>query len=289
MSSSQDVSNSNSENDEEFTKNLEEIVQQDNDELNALKYQENMDKRDGREEEISGEEELCMPKVKPKRKRKFQEERVLPMLYEEFLKVSYPISSCLSKHISIGISKPENCTPIVSLGHGIKKIQFCEKSWESFNKYLHLIGCYLSNRIIGKKTKIVLDNSNIEVENIKLRGDQLVKFRDVTKHDEKISLTPEEFEILIDTIPAINRYMSQLTLSLPMIKEYLSDTLESNAPLLYGPIDASIYNRLPHEVFVFRKVRAKKIKIENEEEKDCSENCSFKHEASYISREETNQ
>lgn len=244
------------------------------------------------EEESSGEEELLVPKIKVKRKRKLKDDPTLDTLTEEFLNLYYPISKCLSKQISIGISNADNCTPMVTLRQGTKKVKFCEKAWESFNKYLNLIECYLTNRVNGKKTNIVLDHSDIEVENIKMRGDQYVKFRDVTKHEEKITLSPDEFEMLVTVAPAINRYMKQLKLALPMIKDYLRDTLESVTPLLYGPVDVSIYNRLPQEVYVFRRMKARKIRIEKEEEEQeeernsCYSNWRYQQDTNYLVSQE---
>ncbi|WP_221935853.1 hypothetical protein, partial [Klebsiella pneumoniae] len=54
----------------------------------------------------------------------------------------------------------------------------------------------------------------------------------------------------------INRYMKQLKFCGPVIKDYLVDTIENqpNAPLIYGPIDTSIYNRIPQEVHLYRKI-----------------------------------
>lgn len=201
------------------------------------------------------------------RKRKLKEDRSDYTIAEEFLKVCYNISPCLNqnKSIFVAISEQRNYVPIVALNQNVKKIVFNEKAWESFNKYLHLLECYLTNQVNGKKTCIGLDDSDIEVENIKMRGEQCVKFRDLTKHDEKIILSPDEFEMLVSVVPAINRYIQQLTLALPMIRDYLNGTMESNTPLLYGPVDTSIYNRLPQEVFVFRCMLAKKRKVNQDE------------------------
>lgn len=262
--------------------------------LNSLKEKDREERKEesnGHVEDTSGEEDLFTPKIKVNRKRKFKEDPAVYSLTGEFLNACYPISSCMSKYISIGVSKQENCAPTVTLRHGARKVTFNEKSWESFNKYLHLIECYLTNQVNGKKTNIILDNSDNEVENIKMRGGQYVRFRDVTKHDEKITLSPEEFEMLVAIVPAINRYMSQLTLSLPMIKDYLSGTLESNSSLLYGPVDASIYNRLPQEVFHFRRMKAKweKKQKEDKERQELFSDCCYKHERSIvIPQEETN-
>lgn len=295
MSSSQEESNASTGTLEEPVKTLIENKPTENLQSDTIKLQtseENQQENKEKEEETSEEEDLLMSRIKSKRKRKFKEDLALHNLTEDFLNVYYPISSCLSKNISIGISISDNCTPKVTLRQGTKKVKFSEKAWESFNKYLRLIECYLTNRVNGKKTNVVLDNSDIEVENIKMRGDQHVKFRDVTKHEEKITLSPDEFEMLVTVVPAVNRYMKQLTLSLPMIKDYLNETLESNSPLLYGPVDVSIYNRLPQEVFVFRRMKAKRAKIETEEEEQyeeqakCLSNCSYSQEPNFTFSEE---
>lgn len=257
--------------------------------MNVLKVEEPLEKKkESKEDETttSTEAEEFTPKGKSGRKRKFKEDLALHILTEEFLNVYYPISSCLSKSVSIGISKQENYTPLVSLRQSAKKVMFSEKAWESFNKYLHLIECYLTNRVYGKKTNVALDNSDIEVENIKIRGGQCVKFRCLTKYEEKVTLSRDEFETLVTVVPVINRYMKQLTFSLPMIKDYLESTIESDTPLIYGPVDASIYNRLPQEVFTFRRMKAKKYKVEKDEGEQCYSNCCYKHETSCITSEE---
>lgn len=217
-------------------------------------------------EDEEDSEEKTTPKTR--RKRKLKTDGSLDTLNEDFLKVHYPISSCLNKNVSAGISKQDNFEPSVVISQNAKRIVLNETSWESFNKYLKLIECYLSNRVHGKKTTVVLDQSDIEVENVKMRGLQYVKFKDGTKHDEKVVLSPEEFDTLVLVVPVINRYMKQLRLSLPMIKDYLNDTLESATPLLYGPVDVSIYNRLPQEVYLFRNMKAKRCKLESGEESE---------------------
>lgn len=202
------------------------------------------------------EDDALIPKRR-QRKRKLKDDIAENIITDDFLNVYYSLSPCMSKSMTVAISKQVKFTPLVVLRHNRKRISFDENAWESLNKYLHLIKCYLSNRVNGKKTKIVLDDSNIEVENVKMRGDQCVKFRDVTKHAEKITLHPCEFVKLIAVVPAINRYLKQLTQSLPMIHDYLINTIESNTHLLYGPVDNSIYNRLPQEVYLFRCMKAK--------------------------------
>lgn len=193
-----------------------------------------------------------------KRKRKEEEYAHLNILTDIFLRIFYPISACMSKNIVVGVSKETVLGPIVQLNHGMKRIIFNDLSWESFNKYIHLIECYILNDVHGKKTSLTLANSDIEVENTKVRGDYLIKIKNATKHDLKIMLTIDEFRMLTNTIPAINRYMEQLKLSEPMFKNYLIDILASDesSPLFYGPVDTSIHNRLPQEVFLYRQSKS---------------------------------
>lgn len=193
-----------------------------------------------------------------KRKMKTEEEYSLCLLTEMFLRIFYPISSCMSKNVVVGISKNSNFKPAVLLYHGSKSIMFNEMSWESLNKYIHLIECYFLNKVYGKKTCITLANSDIEVEHSKIRGDFLVKFRNISKHDVKILLTIDEFRMLSNIIPAVNRYIEQLKFSENMFKTYLTETIENqgNSALLYGSVDVSIYNRLPQEVFLYRQIKS---------------------------------
>jgi hypothetical protein len=53
----------------------------------------------------------------------------------------------------------------------------------------------------------------------------------VTKHDEKVLLSIDEFHMLVGVVPAINRYMKQLNIALPIVKDYLDDTIEQLAIL----------------------------------------------------------
>lgn len=200
-------------------------------------------------------------KVTGKRKRK-SNDLALHLMTEVFLRITYSLSTCWNKNISVGFLKSHNYDISVIISHGIKKIVLNEFAWISFNQYLNLIECYLNNLVFGKKTRITLANCDIEVDNVKTRGDHFVRFKDVSKHDEKIPLSIEEFKMLVGTVPAINHYISQLKLSEGMVKDYLEETLEKHkdAPLLYNPIDSSIYNRLPQEVFLYKQVTSSESK-----------------------------
>src|SRR5204862_476287 len=77
------------------------------------------------------------------------------------------------------------------------------------------------------------------------------------KHENNILLTREEFYILNHATSPITRYMKQLVFSSSVIKEYLVDTCEKqpDSALQYGPVDTSIFNRIPHEVEMWRQLR----------------------------------
>lgn len=191
-----------------------------------------------------------------KRKRK-QEDIPLFKLTEVFLRSFYPLSSCMTKHVVAGIFKSKDYSPAILLMHGVKSVFLGESAWSSFNKYLHLIHCYFKSKVHGRKTAIIIENSDVEVENIKTRGEQCVRFRNISKYDDKVLLNGDEFEMLVGVVPAVTRYMKQLKLAEPMVQDYLFDSIEhlENTPLLCGPVDVSIYNRLPQEVYLYRHVK----------------------------------
>lgn len=226
-----------------------------------------------------------------KRKRKVEDEFSFQTLTEIFLRIIYPISTCMSKNIVVGISKNLNLKPIVVLNHGMKSIIWNETSWESFNKYVHLIECYFLNKVHGKKTCVNIANSDIEIENTKTRGEYLIKFRNLSKHDVKVLLTIDEFRMLVNTIPAINRYIEQLKLSEGMYKNYLIDTIEcqENTPILYGPVDVSIYNRLPQEVYLYRQIKSVQGKSKTKEYDDPNNPVCLLIESKFVSNDENGE
>jgi hypothetical protein len=222
------------------------------------------------------DKENIAPVTKPssKRKRKPEENISLNVLFEVFLRILYPISRCMTKSIAIGLLKPSDYSPNVILNHGAKVVIFSEKAWESFMKHLHLIECYLTNNMFGKKTAVRLMECNIEVDIIKSRGDLNVRFRNLNKHEEKIILTREEFYILTCVSSPITRYMRQLVFSSSVIKDYLVDTMEKqpDIPILHGPVDTSIFNRIPHEVEVWRRLKEYEFNLCNQDIEQLQEN-----------------
>lgn len=204
---------------------------------------------------IVKDEDSTTPKI-GKRKRTV-EDLPISVLAEVFLRVMYPLSTCLGKALTTGLVKPLNYSPTVMLHQGSKMLMFSETAWDSFVKHLHLIECYLTNRILGRKANARLLGSDIEIDVVKQRGDYQVRFRNLTKHDDKVFLTRDEFFVLSTVAPAVTRYMKQLTLSEPILRDYLIHTMETqpDVPILYSPIDTSIFNRIPYEVEVWRKMR----------------------------------
>jgi hypothetical protein len=192
-----------------------------------------------------------------KKKRKLEENIPPNILTEVFLRIFYPISSCMSKSVSIGLVKSLEYSPTVILNHGTKMVLFSENAWDSFLKHLHLIECYLTNSLFGRKTNIRLLDCDNEIDIVKHRGQQQVRIRDLTQHENKILLTREEFYILTHATSPITRYMKQLVFSSSVIKEYLVDTCEKqpDSALQYGPVDTSIFNRIPYEVEMWRQLR----------------------------------
>jgi hypothetical protein len=197
-------------------------------------------------------------KVKHLKKKRKLEENIPPnILTEVFLRIWYPISSCMSKSVSIGLVKTLDYSPTVILNHNTKMVLFSENAWDSFLKHLHLIECYLTNSLFGRKTNIRLLDCDNEIDIVKHRGQQQVRIRNLTQHENKILLTREEFFILNNATSPITRYMKQLVFSSSVIKEYLVDACEKqpDSTIQYGPVDTSIFNRIPHEVEMWRQLR----------------------------------
>lgn len=208
-----------------------------------------------------------------KRRRKTEDTVSLNILTEVFLRIFYPISRCMSKSVEIGLLRSRDYSPTVLLTQSAKVLYFSENAWESFMKHLHLIECYLTNNMYGRKTSIKLSECDIEIDIVKHRGDQQVRLRDLTKHDDKIMLSREEFYVLSCAASPITRYMRQLVFSSPVIKDYLIDTMEKQpeSPILYGPVDTSIFNRIPHEVELWRQVQEYQTKENNDNNENYQE------------------
>lgn len=210
-----------------------------------------------------------------KRKRKPEIDVSLNILTDIFLRILYPISRCMTKGISVGLVKSQDYSPNAILNHGAKMLLFSENAWESFMKHLHLIECYLAKNMFGKKTSVRLLECDIEIDILKYRGDLQIRLRDLTKHDEKIQLSREEFYVLGCASSSLTRYMKQLTVSSSMVKEYLVNAMEEHpeAHILYGPIDTSIFNRIPYEVEMWRSIKDYELEKEaNIGEKEDEEN-----------------
>jgi len=236
-----------------------EIVQEISEFLKFGKKEENeIEASKDMKKENSSEQTKGKAKGGSKRKRKTEENISTNILTEVFLRIFYPISLCLGKSVSIGLMKSLDYSPTVILNHGTKMVFFSSSAWESFLKHLHLIECYLTNSRCGRKTNIRIFDCDNEVDVIKHRGQLQVRIRDLTQHDNKVLLSREEFYILNSATLPITRYMRQLVFSSSVIKEYLVDTLEKqpDSTILYGPVDTSIFNRIPHEVEMWRQLRS---------------------------------
>lgn len=191
------------------------------------------------------------------RKRKgCKDEENVNLILDVFLRSMYPLNENMDKTITVGVFKSLNFKSAVLLNQsGKTSLMFTVEMWDIFIKYVSIIEAYLYNNLTGKKTAIGFENSNLEIDNIRLRGSQYVRVRDLSKHNKKILLTCEEFHVLSNLAPAINRYIQQLTTHSLIIFDYLNSSINVNPaiPLIYGPIDPSIYNRLPQEVSFYRR------------------------------------
>lgn len=207
--------------------------------------------------EVENKKNMKRNNLKTSRKKQ-EENDSLHILCEIFLRILYPLSVVSNKNATVGFCKYLDYSPGVLLNHGGRQITFNKDSWKSLCRCLPLIHCYLVNKVFGKKTKITIDYSDIEIDNIKVRGELFVRFRNLSSYDTKILLNRNEFDILNYSMPAIDRYMQQLQLSGSTIKEYLVGTIENSEDthLVFGSTNNSIYNRLPEEVFLYRTIKS---------------------------------
>lgn len=191
-----------------------------------------------------------------KRKRNENDDQNTDVLLDVFLRLMYPLSLNMDKTITVGVFKSLDFNPAVLINHcGKTSLLLSIDMWDKFTKHSSIIEAYLYNNLTGRKTAIGFDDSDLEIDNIRLRGTQFVRFRDLSKHNKKILLTLEEFQVLSNLTPIINRYMQQLVTFGPVIFDSLNTSINTNpvVPLIYGPIDQSIYNRLPQEVSFYRR------------------------------------
>ena len=109
------------------------------------------------------------------------------------------------------------------------------------------------------------EDSDLEIDNIRLRGTQYVRFRDLSKYNKKILMTSDEFHTLSYLTPTIIRYLQQLVTNSSIIIDYLDSCMIKNPtlPLLFGPLDAAIYNRLPQEVSLYRRTEFRYNQLKN--------------------------
>jgi hypothetical protein len=239
-----------------------------------LKFDKNNEKHVNVKEENEGEENSTTSR--PTKRKRYNEDYVsLEDVLSLFLRIIYPLSRDMKKFVVVGLEKTSNCKPVVMINQIGKSIMLDETAWNSLNKRLQLIDCYFLNKIFGKKTSFTLLSSNIEVDNMILRGEQYLRIRDMTKHDLKIQLSYEEFLMLHSSTGAINNYINQLHVVESCCEDYIQSTLDTlpTSTILYSPLDTSIMNRLPHEVELYRRMimskktlnDAKKLQEELEE------------------------
>ena len=190
-----------------------------------------------------------------KRKRKPEQVTVpLHTITEVFLRIIYPLNVGMEKSVVVGIVRSLDYQVGVSLHCIGKSILLNAKAWNSLTSVMDLLKCYISHYMNGRKTSVLLTESDIEVDVVKLRNNLCVRFRDLTKHDSKMILSTAEFFMLKSVTPAVNRYIDQLEQGGTVIRDYLETSIDKDpkSPLLLGAVDTGLYNRLPHEVMLYR-------------------------------------
>lgn len=219
----------------------------------------------------------------PRKRKRCQEEDNKDILSDVFLRSMYPLNDTIEKTITVGIFKSMNFKPAVLLSQcGKISLLLTLEMWDRFTKYEPIIEAYLYNNLTGRKTTMGFDDSDIEIDSVRIRGTQFVRFRDLSKHNKKILLTFEEFHVLSNLIPAVDRYIQQLNTCYPIIFDYLNSSINTNPvlPLIYGPIDPSIYNRLPQEVSFYRKIELFFRRMQNDKnsaEQDLQKEITFEN------------
>lgn len=196
----------------------------------------------------------------PKRKREENEEDdedAKDILTGIYLRTMYPLNKSIDKTVTVGSFQSLSFQPAVLLNHASKSsLLFPAGVWEEFTKYCEHIATCLQNNLTGKKTSIMLLNSDIEVDIIRLRGSQFVRFRNLSKHQKKINLSCEEFHILSNLVPAVTRYLQQLVTYDNLVEKYLKAAVLKSPPpqVTYGSLDVAFYNKLPFEVDCYRRI-----------------------------------
>lgn len=181
----------------------------------------------------------------------------LDILTGVYLRIFYPLTKCMAKNIIVGIFEALEYLPGVLINHYGKHILFNMDTWLHFINNINDFEKHLMEKVSGKKTRIRIKDSDIEVDNLKIYGKQYIRLRDFSQHDEKVLLTTDEFYMLNGVSHAVNRYLYQLSLNKSFIQQYLTDAFHNN-PLrepIYDSIDSSILNRLPQEVTSHRYVK----------------------------------
>lgn len=218
------------------------------------------------------------PKSTNKRKRKTEAVSVpLHTITEIFLRIVYPLNVGMEKSIVVGIVRSLDYQVGVFLQCIGKSILLNAKAFNSLTSVMDLMKCYISHYMNGRKTSILLTESNVEVDVVKLRNNLCVRFRDLTKHDSKIILSTAEFFMLMNVTPSVNRYIDQLEQGGSVIRDYLQTSIDKDptSPLLLGAVDTGLYNRLPHEVLLYRN----SIHLPCDRKLDATTSCDNEDEA----------
>lgn len=181
----------------------------------------------------------------------------LDVLSGIYLSIFYPLTKCMAKNIIVGVFEALGYLPGVLINHYGKHVLFTMDTWMHFINNVNDFEKHLLEKVSGKKTRIRIKDSDIEVDNLKIYGKQYIRLKDFSQHDEKVLLTTDEFYVLNGVSHAINRYLQQLSLNGSYVQKYLIDVIHNNPSVepVYDDIDSSILNRLPQEVTSHRYVK----------------------------------
>jgi len=187
-------------------------------------------------------------------KRKRDSPSTLQFVTGVFLRVFYPLNICFSKNITVGIFENLDYSVGIMMNHYGKTIIFTNEQWKFFfHGVAGMVIDRLNKTTKSKKTKIAIHGSDIEIDTMKIYGKEYVRMRDISKNDEKILFTTQEFSVLVELSPAVNRYVEQLVEKETFIREYIVDTSpDGTSQEMFSAVDGSILNRLPHEVYAYK-------------------------------------
>lgn len=190
-------------------------------------------------------------------KRDRDEEAAIDTVCGVFLRSVYPLDKQFIKSVTVGVFEILDCSPGVMINHFGKTVLFGDKSWGYFTECLDVLDSNLTNNQSGKKTRLMIPGSEIEIDNMKIYGKIYIRIRDGNQQEDKVLITKDEFYVLKALSSPVKRYLDQLKKCEDVVKEYLNRTLSNevfSSHIVFGDLDTYIVNRLPQEVQAYKSI-----------------------------------